>query len=31
LLIDGISSMNYHDRTVGIESLREAGANITTF
>ena len=26
LVIDAISSMGYHDRTVGIESMRDAGA-----
>jgi nicotinamidase-related amidase len=31
LVIDAISSMGYHDRTVGIESMRDAGAQITTF
>ena len=31
LVIDACSSMNYHDRTVGIESMRDAGASITTF
>ncbi|CDW79716.1 isochorismatase hydrolase [Stylonychia lemnae] len=31
LVIDSVSSMSYHDRTVGIESLRDAGAYITTF
>lgn len=31
LVIDAISSMGYHDRTVAIESLRDVGANITTF
>ena len=31
LVIDAISSMNYHDRNVGIESMKMAGAQITTF
>lgn len=31
LVIDGLSSMNSHDRTVGIEAMRDAGAVITTF
>ena len=31
LVIDAISSMGYHDRTVAIESMRDAGAQITTF
>lgn len=31
LVIDAISSMSYHDRTVGIEAMRDAGAQITTF
>ena len=26
LVIDALSSMNPHDRTVGIESMRDAGA-----
>ncbi len=31
LVVDAISSMAYHDRNVGIESMRDAGAQITTF
>lgn len=31
VVVDAVSSMNYHDRTVGLESLRDAGAVITTF
>ena len=31
LVVDAISSMGYHDRTVGIEAMRDAGAQITTF
>eukprot|EP00347_Sterkiella_histriomuscorum_P022871 403336845 len=31
LVIDAVSSMSYHDRTAGIEALRDAGATITTF
>ena len=30
LLADGISSQNEHDRSVAIEKLLRAGANITT-
>jgi hypothetical protein len=31
LVIDGISSMNWHDRIIGIEAMRDAGAYVTTF
>ena len=31
LVVDAISSMNWHDRNVGIESMKMAGAQITTF
>lgn len=31
LVVDAISSMSYHDRTVGIEAMRDAGAQITTY
>ena len=31
LVVDAISSMGYHDRTVGIEAMRDAGAQITTY
>jgi nicotinamidase-related amidase len=31
LVIDAISSMSYHDRTVAVEAMRDAGASITTF
>jgi nicotinamidase-related amidase len=31
LVIDAISSIGYHDRTIGIEAMRDAGAQITTF
>ncbi len=26
LVVDAISSMSYHDRTIGIEAMRDAGA-----
>ena len=31
LVVDAISSIGYHDRTIGIEAMRDAGAQITTF
>ena len=31
LVVDACSSMNHHDRHVGIESMRDAGANLVTF
>lgn len=31
LVVDAISSMSLHDRTVGIEAMRDAGAQITTY
>ena len=31
LLVDGVSSMSLHDRTVAIEALRDAGVVLTTF
>ena len=31
LVIDAISSMNHHDRNIGIEAMRQAGAQVTTF
>jgi len=31
LVIDALSSMSYHDRTVAIEAMRDAGAQITTY
>ena len=31
LVVDACSSMNHHDRNVGIQSMRDAGATVTTF
>jgi nicotinamidase-related amidase len=31
LVVDSISSSSYHDRTAGIEAMRDAGAIITTY
>ena len=31
LVVDTISSMNHHDRNVGLQSMMLAGAQITTF
>jgi len=31
LVVDTLSSMSYHDRTAGIEAMRDAGAQITTY
>jgi len=31
LVIDAVNSMNYHDRTVAVEAMRDAGAQITTY
>lgn len=31
LVVDAISSIGYHDRNIGIEAMRDAGAQITTF
>jgi len=31
LVVDAVSSMNYHDRNIGLESMRDAGVTITSF
>lgn len=31
LVVDTISSMNFHDRTIGIEALRDYGCIVTSF
>mmetsp|Transcript_34811 Transcript_34811/g.25982 ORF Transcript_34811/g.25982 Transcript_34811/m.25982 type:complete len:113 (-) Transcript_34811:28-366(-) len=31
VVVDAVSSMQYHDRFVGIEAMRDAGAHLTTF
>ena len=31
LVIDAISSMGLHDRTLGIEAMRDAGATVTSY
>ena len=31
LVVDAVSSMEHHDRNVGIESIRDAGASLTTY
>ena len=31
LVVDTISSMNHHDRNVGLQSMMLAGAQVTTF
>ena len=31
LVVDACSSMNHHDRNVGIQSMRDAGATLITF
>lgn len=31
LIVDGLSSMGLHDRNAGIEAMRDAGAQITSF
>lgn len=31
LVVDAASSMSYHDRNIGLESMRDAGVTITSF
>jgi nicotinamidase-related amidase len=31
LVVDAISSMGLHDRTLGIEAMRDAGAQVTSY
>lgn len=31
LVVDAASSMNYHDRNIGLEGMRDAGVTITSF